>query len=201
MEVAGADFSSLLSRHVNFWLPDRAKCQALVENRFNIHPSGSIVHMTEFFGWKSHIHDIEEAQGADIKYVVYNSGGGDDWRIQAVNTKDSMFESKLPLPEAWRGVRDADLAAVCGIEGTRFCHASGFIGGGNSYEVVIKMAEIALQQPPPQPVRSVEVYKEDKIIIRIGAKKIVLKKEEADVLTGMSSAIGEMIETMPSSNE
>lgn len=149
--------------------------------RHSVHASGSIVYMEEFFGWKSHIHAVEEEAGADIKYVLYGSGG-DDWRIQAVSVKGSMFENKLPLPEAWRGVRDEDLSAVAGIEGCRFCHASGFIGGGTSYEVVLKMAEVALGHPAPETARSVEVYKEDKIIIRIGSKKIVLSRDEAEVL-------------------
>lgn len=33
------------------------------------------------------------------------------------------------MPEQWRGVRDAELSQVSGVEGGVFVHAAGFIGG------------------------------------------------------------------------
>jgi uncharacterized UPF0160 family protein len=54
--------------------------------------------------------------------------------------------NRLSLPEAWRGVRDADLEKVSGIAGAFFCHASGFIGGNLTYNGVLAMARAALSQ-------------------------------------------------------
>jgi uncharacterized UPF0160 family protein len=54
------------------------------------------------------------------------------------------FENRLSLPEEWRGVRDEDLEKVSGIEGAKFVHAAGFIGGNKTYEGALKMAQIAL---------------------------------------------------------
>lgn len=49
------------------------------------------------------------------------------------------------MPEAWRGVRDADLSKVAGIEGCVFCHAAGFIGGNETYQGALQMAQKALE--------------------------------------------------------
>lgn len=59
-------------------------------------------------------------------------------------SKDS-FESRKPLPEVWRGVRDEKLSEVSGVEGGVFVHASGFIGGNKTYEGALRMAELALE--------------------------------------------------------
>ena len=56
-----------------------------------------------------------------------------------------MQTGALSLPSEWRGVRDEDLSSVAGIEGCTFCHASGFIGGNKSYDGVLEMARVALQ--------------------------------------------------------
>lgn len=56
----------------------------------------------------------------------------------------TRFRNRLGLPEPWRGVRDEDLASVCNIKGARFVHAAGFIGGADTLEGVLKMAQAAL---------------------------------------------------------
>ena len=53
---------------------------------------------------------------------------------------------RLSLPEAWCGVRGAELDTVAGIPGCVFVHANGFIGGNETYEGVLKMATTSLEQ-------------------------------------------------------
>lgn len=55
------------------------------------------------------------------------------------------FESRKPLPNQWRGVRDEELSRVAGIPGCVFVHMSGFIGGNQSYEGALAMAKAALK--------------------------------------------------------
>ena len=81
----------------------------------------------------------------DIKYVVY-CNKPTDWRIQCVPVSPTSFTNRKSLPEQWRGVRDAKLAEVCGVDGATFCHASGFIGGNSTKEGVLEMAKKALSQ-------------------------------------------------------
>lgn len=51
---------------------------------------------------------------------------------------------RLPLPEAWRGLRDEALSELAGIPGCVFVHASGFIGGNQTREGALEMARRTL---------------------------------------------------------
>ena len=64
--------------------------------------------------------------------------------MQAVGVSKDSFESRKPLPEAWRGVRDDELSKLNGIDGSIFVHASGFIGGNSTKEGALQMAKTAL---------------------------------------------------------
>ena len=63
--------------------------------------------------------------------------------MQAVGLPGS-FESRKALPAEWRGLRDEKLSEVSGIQGCVFVHASGFIGGNQSYDGAVAMAKKAL---------------------------------------------------------
>lgn len=56
-----------------------------------------------------------------------------------------MSPHRLPLPEAWRGLRDEALSELAGIPGCVFVHASGFIGGNRTREGALEMARRALE--------------------------------------------------------
>lgn len=62
------------------------------------------------------------------------------WRVQAVTQEGTAFTNRLGLLEPWRGLRDAELTAASGIDGCKFCHASGFIGGNATYDGALAMA-------------------------------------------------------------
>ena len=68
------------------------------------------------------------------------------FRVQAVNVPGS-FESRKPLPAAWRGLRDDALSEKANIPGCVFVHASGFIGGNATFEGALEMARKGLQDP------------------------------------------------------
>jgi uncharacterized UPF0160 family protein len=149
--LCGDDFMSVLTSIVESTLPARTFVEQAVVNRFNIDPSGQIIKFESGgLPWKSHLYDLEKehnlVQYKDlIKFVLYTDQSN-MWRIQAVTVEGQAFENRLSLPEHWRGVRDADLEKIAGIEGCTFCHAAGFIGGNKSFEGVLQMARVALQQ-------------------------------------------------------
>lgn len=97
--------------------------------------------------WQEHLLDLEKEQGLDDSnntlYVIFPDSRSGSYRIQAVPKAKGSFANRKPLPEPWRGVRDAELSKVAGIEGCVFAHASGFIGGNQTLEGVIKMAEVS----------------------------------------------------------
>lgn len=79
--------------------------------------------------WKSHLHQLEVELGVTvpIKYMIYVDSAK-RWRVQCVNVEPGSFESRKPMPAAWRGIRDDELTEVTQIPGCVFVHMSGFIG-------------------------------------------------------------------------
>ena len=70
-------------------------------------------------------------------YVLYPDETASNWRVQAIPVSSHSFESRKALPRSWRGVRDEQLSEVAAIPGCIFVHASGFIGGQITLNVVV----------------------------------------------------------------
>jgi uncharacterized UPF0160 family protein len=84
-------------------------------------------------------------QSGQAIYIVYPDDTAGQWRIQAVPVGPQSFDSRKPLPEVWRGLRDDQLDEVTGIEGCVFVHASGFIGGArhtNDCSLLIRLTAL-----------------------------------------------------------
>jgi uncharacterized UPF0160 family protein len=142
----GEEFSRDLEYYIKAWLPARDIVRKAYANRFQHDAEGRIL---VFEGlsvpWKDHLYTLEEsAEAGDEKvlYVLYPEKPTPDakWRIQAVPVTKDSFQSRKPLPEAWRGVRDAQLDEVTGVPGGVFVHAAGFIGGNKTFEGAKTMA-------------------------------------------------------------
>ncbi|KAK4050322.1 hypothetical protein OIO90_005115 [Microbotryomycetes sp. JL221] len=148
-QLAGQEFLSRLDYLSKAWLPARDIVMKAIEQRKQIHSSGQVIVFETFAPWKEHLHILEqELEIPEIEkplYVLYpeNETSG-KWRIQAVPVSQDSFESRKPLPEAWRGIRDNDLDKVSGIPGCVFVHAAGFIGGNQTKEGAMQMAIKAL---------------------------------------------------------
>ncbi|KAL4811449.1 metal-dependent protein hydrolase [Aspergillus unguis] len=151
----GSVFSRKLRHAVSSWLPARETVKAAYEGRKDVHPSGKIMVLPQGgVPWKEHLYNFEKEakasnpEEAEVYYVLYPESAteGSKWRVQAVSVNEGSFVSRKPLPEKWRGVRDADLDGVLkaegdGIpEGAVFVHASGFIGGHKTREGAFAMA-------------------------------------------------------------
>jgi len=100
--------------------------------------------------WKGHLYDLEAKYDIEgkIKFVLYEDQGG-MWRVQAVTVKGTAFANRIGLCSAWRGVRDSDLVGVSGIEGAKFAHAAGFIGGAKTFEAALQMAKLSIKEGKP----------------------------------------------------
>ncbi|XP_011270216.1 hypothetical protein CAOG_08616 [Capsaspora owczarzaki ATCC 30864] len=140
--LTGSEFHDYVSGQARAWLPARGIVEAAVAARHTVHPSGQIIKLDQFCPWKEHLFMLEEElniQGA-IKFVLFQDKSG-TYRVQTVSVDEaSFFSSRIPLLEAWRGVRDEALSELLGIPGAVFVHASGFIGGHKTYEGVLEMA-------------------------------------------------------------
>jgi uncharacterized UPF0160 family protein len=65
--------------------------------------------------------------------------------LHTVPASADSFDARADLPEAWAGLRDADLAAVTGVPDAGFCHNGRFIASAKSYEGIRTMASLALK--------------------------------------------------------
>lgn len=144
--LTGAEFTDALSYLAKSWLPARALVLADLQARTQIDPSGQIMKLNSYCPWKEHLYQLEEELGisGEVKYVLYEDEREKKWRIQAVGVAPGSFESRKALPVAWRGFRDGELSSVTGIPGGVFVHASGFIGGNDTYAGALEMAKKAL---------------------------------------------------------
>ncbi|XP_005869246.1 PREDICTED: UPF0160 protein MYG1, mitochondrial isoform X3 [Myotis brandtii] len=115
-----------------------------------VDPSGEIIELAKGgCPWKEHLYHLESGLSppVTIAFVIYTDQAG-QWRVQCVPKELHSFQSRLPLPESWRGLRDEALDQVSGIPGCIFVHASGFIGGHRTREGALSMARATLAQRP-----------------------------------------------------
>ncbi|XP_057862047.2 uncharacterized protein LOC131070499 isoform X2 [Cryptomeria japonica] len=147
MNLAGGEFLENVRSHAKSWLPARSIVEESVRARQEIDSSGEIVVLKRFCPWKLHLFELEQELKIEpsIKYVLYEDERGQQWRVQAVAVSPDKFESRKPLPESWRGLRDEDLSRQCDIPNCVFVHISGFIGGNKSFEGALAMAKAALK--------------------------------------------------------
>ena len=158
-ELMGKTFLRKLSGYHHSWLPARSTVLTAYEKRFEHDARGRILVLREPTPWKDHLYTFESSsasisntdsnvKGEDkVLYVLYpeSEAEASKWRIQAVGVNKDSFESRKPLPEGWRGLRDQELSEKCGVEGCVFVHASGFIGGNGSEAGVREMARRAVE--------------------------------------------------------
>ncbi|XP_068650356.1 uncharacterized protein [Aristolochia californica] len=147
MALAGSEFLENVRFHAKSWLPARSIVMECLAERGNVDPSGEILTLKKFCPWKLHLFELEEEMKIDpsIKYVLYQDDRSKTWRVQAVAISPDKFESRRPLPAAWRGLRDDELTKESGIPGCVFVHMSAFIGGNQSYEGALAMAKAGLK--------------------------------------------------------
>ncbi|XP_067170281.1 MYG1 exonuclease [Apteryx mantelli] len=148
MELVGGEFMERLDYYHRAWLPARALVEEAIRRRFEVDASGEVLELPQGgCPWKEHVFSLEKelALPGALQLVLYPDRSG-QWRVQSIPVGPHTFESRLPLPEQWRGVRDEALSQLTGIPGCVFVHASGFIGGNRTREGALEMARRTLAQ-------------------------------------------------------
>lgn len=144
----GEEFDREVDYYASAWLPARAVVKAAFAKRKEFDAEGRILVLEgQSVPWKDHLYTLEQEEGkSSVMYVLYQEKPepAAKWRIQCVPESKDSFVSRKPLPEAWRGFRDAELDGIAGIEGCVFVHAAGFIGGNATFEGAAAMATKAL---------------------------------------------------------
>lgn len=104
---------------------------------------GRVLHLAEGGMPWTHVvvHEMPE-----VMFVIYPDSDGNQYQIKTVPVEAGSFTARMDLPEAWAGLRDAELAAVSGVADSVFCHLNLFIGGARSFDGAVKLAELALAE-------------------------------------------------------
>lgn len=102
--------------------------------------AAGVLVLNRFVPWMEHIFARPDADS--LFYVVFPSERG-GFCVQQMPVEEGSFTGKKPLPETWAGLRGAELSAACGVTDAIFCHPGRFIGGAQSLEGTMKMADKA----------------------------------------------------------
>lgn len=151
-ELVGSEFVDSILYYSTIWWPARAIVSDAIKNRFDLHPSGKIIELTQFCPWKQHLYDLETVQKCndDILYCIVASNP-DDYRVICVPKTANSFLCRKFLPPSWRGIRDEAVVLVSGVADAKFVHATGFIGGAKSRDAALDMAIKAVESTEEEP--------------------------------------------------
>lgn len=79
----------------------------------------------------------------EVLFVIYPRENS--YALQTLRNEDN--EDKKKLPKAWAGLTNEDLAKVTGVEDSIFCHTGRFIAVTTSFEGIMKLAKLAIDEP------------------------------------------------------
>ena len=119
----------------------KAKAESIVEEAI-AKTKGPVMVLEKFAPWQEFIFSSENEKAKNILFVVFPSNrGGYNW--QCVPAALGSFAQRHPVPQEWRGLSGKELQEVTGVTTATFCHPAGFIGGAETREDAIRLAEIA----------------------------------------------------------
>lgn len=91
--------------------------------------------------WKGAVFDHD----LPVLFTISPASNG-NWMIDAMPPEPGSFAQRLPLPEAWAGLQEAELAAKSGVTDAVFVHVRRFVGAARSREGALAMARKALAE-------------------------------------------------------
>lgn len=89
---------------------------------------------------------VFEGNLKDLLFVIYPNEDLTSWYCRTVPPEPNSFGQRLSLPQAWRGLQEAEFSRAAGIEDGVFCHPGGFICGARSRKSAIVLAEKAMAE-------------------------------------------------------
>ena len=137
------DFAELVFDNVFENSISKAKAQAIVEEAVET-AEDNIMVLKQFVPWQELIFSSKNEKATKILFVVFPSNrNGYNW--QCVPDKFGSFGQRKSVPDSWKGLQGLELQKATGVKTAIFCHPAGFIGGAETLEDAIKMAQIAVE--------------------------------------------------------
>ena len=122
-----------------------SKAEAKKKVEQSIHnTTGNIMMLDQYVPWQQFIFDSADPKAKKILFVVFPSARG-GFNCQCVPDISGGYGQRKAMPEEWRGLMGKDLQKVSGVPDAVFCHPAGFIGGAETLEGAVEMAERAVE--------------------------------------------------------
>ena len=99
------------------------------------------VALEKYVPWREYV----STMNSEAYYVIYPASPG-GWMLQCIPPEARSLKQRVPLPEGWAGMRNAELCEVTGISGATFCHPDRYIARATSKDAAIKLAAAAYKQ-------------------------------------------------------
>ncbi len=134
--VAMAD--GVLRRRVE-GLRSRFAAEALVIAAQAASRDPRILELERGMPWKNAVfaHDLP------VAYAIYPASNG-NWMVDSMPPEAGSFEQRIPLPQAWAGLPETELAAVSGVADAVFVHLRRFVGAAKTRAGAVAMAQKAI---------------------------------------------------------
>jgi uncharacterized UPF0160 family protein len=139
---AAAFAEGVLSRRVNA-MRARHAAEAIVLAAHAAGEDPRLLVLDRGMPWKSAVFSHE----LPVIFSVSPASNG-NWVIDTMPPEPGSFAQRLPLPEDWAGLQDAELAAKSGVADAVFVHVRRFVGAARSREGALAMAHKALAAAP-----------------------------------------------------
>lgn len=139
--LKAVEFTTLILDNALAYAVSKAKAESIVEEAID-RTEGPVMVLDKFAPWQEFIFSSKNEKAKDILFVVFPSNrGGYNW--QCVPVSLGSFAQRHPVPQEWRGLNSKALQDVTGVNTATFCHNAGFIGGAETLEDAIRLAQIA----------------------------------------------------------
>lgn len=107
-----------------------------------------VLTLERFIPWQESLFSYEKETGKRFLYAVFPAIRG-GFNCQCVPEESNLFCPRESFPQAWHGLKDEALRAVCGVQDALFCHPEGFLASAQTQAGAIRLAALAMQAENP----------------------------------------------------
>jgi uncharacterized UPF0160 family protein len=136
------DFASNILENVIDQKASTMKAKKFVVEAFNKRPRPELLILDRSYPWDRSLKEID--RNGEVLFVIYPREG--EYLMQTVR-EGGIRRDRKSLPKAWAGKREGELDKIIGIDDAVFCHTARFIAGARSFESIMKMADLAINEP------------------------------------------------------
>lgn len=114
------------------------KARDIVVRAYENRERPEILVLDTYCPWEETVQEIDEE--GEVVLVIHPDK--DKYAVQTIRGQDGR--TKKHLPKSWAGLENGKLAAITGVEDSVFCHTGRFIAIAESFEGIMRLAELAI---------------------------------------------------------